>query len=191
MHQVFNKAAYVAITIVSVKGRGRLQFSRNPYTHYSFAFYEVMTFVCISTHTCTYTHVHVHTHTHTHQDPEIEMKVESNFEGRRVPQLSSFIENQVRHLSHSVCFCTRHMLYSLTTCTANKMGKKKTHLTSFQKKVCILKVVRIVPYEYVLKSYRFKPFFEKFQATESIAGRKLNTFLNTTFFFQLGIFTYM
>ena len=41
--QVFNRAAYVAVDVVKAKGRGRLQFSRQPFTHWSFAFYEVCT----------------------------------------------------------------------------------------------------------------------------------------------------
>lgn len=38
---VFNKSVYLAIKMVSLRGRARLQFSRHPLTHWSFAFYEV------------------------------------------------------------------------------------------------------------------------------------------------------
>jgi len=41
--QVFNRAAYVSVDVVKAKGSGRLQFSRQPLTHWSFAFYEVGT----------------------------------------------------------------------------------------------------------------------------------------------------
>ena len=38
--QVFNRVAYVAIRVIKVKGYGRLQFTTQPCTHWSFAFYE-------------------------------------------------------------------------------------------------------------------------------------------------------
>ena len=41
--QVFNKSAYVAIQVLKVKGTGRLRFTREPYTNWSFAFNEVST----------------------------------------------------------------------------------------------------------------------------------------------------
>lgn len=39
---VFNKSVYVAVKLVSLKGRARLQLSRHPLSHWSFAFYEVV-----------------------------------------------------------------------------------------------------------------------------------------------------
>lgn len=39
---VFNKSVYVAVKLVSLKGRARLQLSRHPLSHWSFAFYEVL-----------------------------------------------------------------------------------------------------------------------------------------------------
>ena len=39
--QVFDKAAYIAVELNRLKGRGRLHFSRNNGTHWSFAFMEV------------------------------------------------------------------------------------------------------------------------------------------------------
>jgi hypothetical protein len=40
---VFKKWAYLSVTITRLKGTGRLQFTRKPYTHWSFTFYEVRT----------------------------------------------------------------------------------------------------------------------------------------------------
>ena len=41
---VFNKSVYVAVKLISLRGRARLQLSRHPLTHWSFAFYEVLLF---------------------------------------------------------------------------------------------------------------------------------------------------
>ena len=38
---VFNKSVYLSIKLVSLRGRARVQLSRHPLTHWSFAFYEV------------------------------------------------------------------------------------------------------------------------------------------------------
>jgi len=38
---VFNKSVYLSIKMVSLRGRARVQLSRHPLTHWSFAFYEV------------------------------------------------------------------------------------------------------------------------------------------------------
>ncbi len=43
--QVFNKSAYVAVTVQRITGLVRLQFTRTPSTYWSFTFYEVQ-------HTC-------------------------------------------------------------------------------------------------------------------------------------------
>ncbi|XP_022079538.1 PDZ domain-containing protein 8-like isoform X2 [Acanthaster planci] len=66
---VFGTTAYVSLTVTKLKGRLRLQFSRNPYTHWSMSFYE---------------------------EPEVEFEVESHFEGRSVPKLGSIIVSQLR-----------------------------------------------------------------------------------------------
>ncbi|XP_077984594.1 PDZ domain-containing protein 8-like [Glandiceps talaboti] len=66
---VFGKAVYVCITLKYLKGHGRLQFTRHPYTHWSFAFFT---------------------------EPEMEFEIESQFEGRVVTQLGSLIVNQIR-----------------------------------------------------------------------------------------------
>ena len=39
---VFNKSVYVAVKLVHLQGRARLQFRRHPLAHWSFAFYEVL-----------------------------------------------------------------------------------------------------------------------------------------------------
>ena len=39
---VFNKSVYLAVKLVHLQGRARLQFRRHPLAHWSFAFYEVM-----------------------------------------------------------------------------------------------------------------------------------------------------
>lgn len=41
---IFGKTAYLAVKLNSLKGRLRLQFTRNPCTHWSFSFYEVRFF---------------------------------------------------------------------------------------------------------------------------------------------------
>ncbi|XP_038055318.1 PDZ domain-containing protein 8-like [Patiria miniata] len=66
---VFGTTAYVSITVTKLKGRLRLQFSRNPFTHWSMSFYD---------------------------EPEVEFEVESHFEGRSVPKLGSLIVGQLR-----------------------------------------------------------------------------------------------
>ncbi|CAI8054328.1 PDZ domain-containing protein 8 [Geodia barretti] len=66
---IFNRVAYVAIHVVKVKGCGQLQFATEPHTHWSFSFCE---------------------------DPELDIVVESTFEGRSFPQLSLFMEGQLR-----------------------------------------------------------------------------------------------
>ena len=65
---MFQKAAYVSIDVQRVSGRGRLQLSRQPFTHWSFAFLDF---------------------------PFLDFNVTSRFEGRILPHLSNFIETQV------------------------------------------------------------------------------------------------
>jgi hypothetical protein len=38
---ILGKSAYVHVKIVSLKGKARLQFTRHPFTHWSFSFIEV------------------------------------------------------------------------------------------------------------------------------------------------------
>ncbi|XP_071490252.1 PDZ domain-containing protein 8-like [Diadema antillarum] len=66
---VFGTSAYISVIVTKLKGRARLQFSREPYTHWSFSFYE---------------------------EPELEFDIETHFEGRTVHQLGSLILNQLR-----------------------------------------------------------------------------------------------
>eukprot|EP00731_Ephydatia_muelleri_P031177 Em0022g691a len=66
---VLSKVAFISVTVQRVRGTGQLQFSRNPFTHWSFTFYE---------------------------DPELLLEVTSCVEGRKIPQLSSIIEKQIR-----------------------------------------------------------------------------------------------
>ncbi|VDI27532.1 Hypothetical predicted protein [Mytilus galloprovincialis] len=68
---VFKKWAYLSVTVTKLKGIGRLQFTRNPYTHWSFTFYE---------------------------DPVVEFEVESKFGGRPVPQVTSLIISQIKRI---------------------------------------------------------------------------------------------
>ena len=39
---LFSRSVHLAVKLVYLKGRARLQLSRNPCSHWSFAFYEVM-----------------------------------------------------------------------------------------------------------------------------------------------------
>ncbi len=38
---VFGKSAYLSVKVTRLQGRARLQFSRLPFTHWSFSFVEV------------------------------------------------------------------------------------------------------------------------------------------------------
>ncbi|XP_068910314.1 PDZ domain-containing protein 8 [Tenebrio molitor] len=66
----FGKTAYLSIKVNKVKGLVRLQFTRHPYTHWSFSFYN---------------------------DPIIELEVESHFQGRQLQSnITSLIVNQIK-----------------------------------------------------------------------------------------------
>ena len=67
---MFNRTAYVCVRVNHVSGKGRLRFSRLPYTHWSFAFL---------------------------QEPDLELEVTSRFEGLSLflTRLSLFLESQV------------------------------------------------------------------------------------------------
>ncbi|XP_047126500.1 PDZ domain-containing protein 8 isoform X1 [Hydra vulgaris] len=69
---IFGKSAHFTVELNSLTGRLRLQLTRNPCTHWSFSFYEVLF------------------------DPLMDLKVESDFEGKNLPKLTTFISNQIR-----------------------------------------------------------------------------------------------
>ncbi|XP_066288045.1 PDZ domain-containing protein 8-like isoform X2 [Branchiostoma lanceolatum] len=66
---VFGRTAYLSVKVTKLKGRVRLQFSREPFSHWSFSFYE---------------------------EPELEFDAQSQFGSRVFPQLTSIIINQIR-----------------------------------------------------------------------------------------------
>ncbi|XP_051502468.1 PDZ domain-containing protein 8 isoform X1 [Myxocyprinus asiaticus] len=68
---VFGKSAYLFVKMTRVVGRLKLQFTRMPFTHWSFSFME---------------------------DPLIDFEVKSQFEGRPLPQLTSIIVNQLKRV---------------------------------------------------------------------------------------------
>lgn len=68
---VFGKSAYLFVKMKRVIGRLRLQFTRIPFTHWSFSFLE---------------------------DPLVDFEVKSQFEGRPLPQLTSIIVNQLKRV---------------------------------------------------------------------------------------------
>ncbi|KAK7862818.1 hypothetical protein R5R35_000842 [Gryllus longicercus] len=68
-NMLLGKAAYLAVTVTHLSGQARLQFQRHPYTHWSFSFYS---------------------------EPRLELAVESQFQGRPLPQVTSLIISQIR-----------------------------------------------------------------------------------------------
>ncbi|XP_046885078.1 PDZ domain-containing protein 8 [Hypomesus transpacificus] len=68
---VFGKSAYLFVKMTRVVGRLKLQFTRMPFSHWSFSFLE---------------------------DPLIDFEVKSQFEGRPLPQLTSIIVNQLKRI---------------------------------------------------------------------------------------------
>ncbi|XP_026164509.1 PDZ domain-containing protein 8 [Mastacembelus armatus] len=68
---VFGKSAYLFVKMRRVMGRLRLQFTRMPFSHWSFSFLE---------------------------DPLVDFEVKSQFEGRPLPQLTSIIVNQLKRV---------------------------------------------------------------------------------------------
>uniref|UniRef100_A0A1A8N5F0 PDZ domain containing 8 n=3 Tax=Nothobranchius rachovii TaxID=451742 RepID=A0A1A8N5F0_9TELE len=68
---VFGKSAYLFVKMRRVVGRLRLQFTRMPFSHWSFSFVE---------------------------DPLVDFEVKSQFEGRPLSQLTSFIVNQLKRV---------------------------------------------------------------------------------------------
>nr|CAI5826053.1 unnamed protein product [Callosobruchus analis] len=66
----FGKTAYLSIKVKRICGQARLQFSRQPYTHWSFSFYT---------------------------DPLLELAVESHFQGRQLQSnITNLIVNQIK-----------------------------------------------------------------------------------------------
>ncbi|GAB1604563.1 PDZ domain-containing protein 8-like [Argonauta hians] len=68
---MFGKSAYLSITVTKLVGKARLLFTRDPYTHWNFAFYE---------------------------EPHMEFEVEPRIEGKSFPQITSFIINQIKRV---------------------------------------------------------------------------------------------
>ncbi|CAI9178166.1 unnamed protein product [Rangifer tarandus platyrhynchus] len=68
---VFGKSAYLFVKLSRVVGRLRFVLTRVPFTHWFFSFVE---------------------------DPRIDFEVRSQFEGRPLPQLTSFIVNQLKKI---------------------------------------------------------------------------------------------
>ncbi|CAH1188292.1 unnamed protein product [Phyllotreta striolata] len=66
----FGKTAYLSIKVKRITGEARLEFSRQPYTHWSFSFYT---------------------------DPLLELQVESHFQGRQLQSnITNLIVNQIK-----------------------------------------------------------------------------------------------
>uniref|UniRef100_A0A146MG75 PDZ domain-containing protein 8 n=1 Tax=Lygus hesperus TaxID=30085 RepID=A0A146MG75_LYGHE len=63
------KFAQVSVKVSELSGLARLKFTRHPYTHWNFSFYS---------------------------DPHLQLNVESQFQGRSLPQINSIIASQIR-----------------------------------------------------------------------------------------------
>lgn len=66
---ILGRSAYVHIKVASLKGRARLRFTREPFTHWCFSFID---------------------------DPNVQFAVSSHFDGRQITQLTTLIINQLR-----------------------------------------------------------------------------------------------
>jgi len=64
-----SKTAHVSVKVDSLSGKACLKFTRTPYTHWYFSFYN---------------------------DPALQLSVESQFQGRNLPQVNTIIANQIR-----------------------------------------------------------------------------------------------
>uniref|UniRef100_A0A1B6DL70 Phorbol-ester/DAG-type domain-containing protein n=1 Tax=Clastoptera arizonana TaxID=38151 RepID=A0A1B6DL70_9HEMI len=64
-----NKTAHVSVKVNQLQGLACLRFTRHPYSHWSFSFYN---------------------------DPHLQLSVESQFQGRSLPQINSIIASQIR-----------------------------------------------------------------------------------------------
>lgn len=67
----FAKSTMVTIKVINLSGKARLQFSRYPFTHWSFSFYE---------------------------EPEANFEVKSNLLGRHIPRFSNIIVSRLRSM---------------------------------------------------------------------------------------------
>ena len=70
--------------VTRLSGQARLHFTRHPYTHWSFSFYG---------------------------DPVLQLQVESQFQGRPLPQITSVIVSQVVSLCN-IFIEKRHLFYT-------------------------------------------------------------------------------
>ncbi|KAK6620823.1 hypothetical protein RUM43_011119 [Polyplax serrata] len=68
-NMLLGKAALISIKVNELYGEGRLQFTRLPYSHWSFAFCN---------------------------EPNVQLQVESHFQGRPFHQITNFISNQIK-----------------------------------------------------------------------------------------------
>ncbi len=66
---ILNKSAFMHLKIAHLKGKARLQFTRHPFTHWSFSFIN---------------------------DPDIKFAASSYFEGKQMPHLTTLLLNQLR-----------------------------------------------------------------------------------------------
>lgn len=66
---ILNKSAFMHLKIAHLKGKARLQFTRHPFTHWSFSFID---------------------------DPDIKFAASSYFEGKQMPHLTTLLLNQLR-----------------------------------------------------------------------------------------------
>lgn len=82
---ILGRSAYVHIKVASLKGKARVQFKREPFTHWSFAFVD---------------------------DPSIEFTATSHFQNREIPQLTALIINQVSTSRlFELCYKLGHMFF--------------------------------------------------------------------------------
>nr|CAD7429133.1 unnamed protein product [Timema monikensis] len=125
-NMLLGKVAYLAVKVNHLSGQARLQFTRHPYTHWSFSFYT---------------------------EPCLELQVESQFQGRPLPQINSLIANQVT----LACSHPREELHSFCWRVVKRRIRKS------------LKKKHILP-QYKL---RYKPFFSKCEVEEEWSGRSL------------------
>ena len=117
---VFGKSAYLFVKMRRVVGRLRLQFTRMPFSHWSFSFLE---------------------------DPLVDFEVKSQFEGRPLPQLTSIIVNQLKRVikkKHTLPnYKIRWVPGSLTLLSTSghrEQQLKEVHNTN-QATTCMLKII--------------------------------------------------
>ncbi|XP_059490447.1 PDZ domain-containing protein 8 isoform X2 [Neocloeon triangulifer] len=66
---ILGAPAIITVKVCHLSGRARLRFTRKPYSHWSFTFYS---------------------------EPSLELQVDSHFQGRPIPQITSLIVSQIR-----------------------------------------------------------------------------------------------